>query len=387
MALFVRGGPLRFASRGEGRHRIMNRYRTFAAILFLLCANSAEAQSSARRLTTIDALRQFPGYFHLQNVLLRGEFADSDSRVTFRAADEEMRVHLVDGASATSGPVEIRAQMMDIGRLESTDPRVAPVAGGRDAERWPKPGEEFVLFVNGVTSAQPATTPTLRALALEPWRFEGQKVTVVGQFRGRNLLGDLPASPAKGRYDFVVRSADGSAWVTGLRPRTRDVELSVTARVDTGRWVQVSGTVARERGLVLIEGMTFAEAAAPELPTASEEPSAPAVPVLPVEVVFSSPTANETDVPAMTSVRVQFSRGLNPGTLAGQIRVSYLGADPGSTPPAFQHAYDAANRAVEIKFAQPLEPLRTIRVEFLDGLKGFDGAPFTPWTLTFSVGG
>ena len=78
---------------------------------------------------------------------------------------------------------------------------------------------------------------------------------------------------------------------------------------------------------------------------------------------------------------------MNPGTLAGQIRVGYLGAAPGSAPPQFQHAYDAANRAVEIKFAQPLEPLRTIRVEFLDGLKGFDGAPFMPWTLTFSIGG
>ena len=80
-------------------------------------------------------------------MLLRGEFAESGSRVTFRAADRRCVSYLVDGASATSGPVEIRAQMMDVGRLEPTDPRVAPVAGGRDAERWPKPGEELVLFV------------------------------------------------------------------------------------------------------------------------------------------------------------------------------------------------------------------------------------------------
>lgn len=365
----------------------MNRAGTVAAVVCLLYAGGVEAQTSARRLTTVDAVRQFPGYYHLQNLLLRGEFAESDTRVMFRAADQEMRVFLASGVSATSGPVEIRAQMIDVGRLEPTDPRVAPVSGDRDAERWPKPGEELVLLVTGVTSAQPATMPSLRALALEPWRFEGQKVTVVGQFRGRNLLGDLPASPAKGRYDFVIRSADGSAWVTGLRPRARNVELSVDARVDTGRWVQVTGTVARERGLVMIEGMTFAEASAPEVQPTSEEPSAPVVPLLPVEVVFSSPTPDETDVPPTGSVRVQFSRGLNPSTLAGQIRVSYLGADPGSMPPQFQHSYDAANRAVEIKFTQPLEPFRTIRVEFLEGLKGFDGAPFTPWTLTFSVGG
>ena len=213
-----------------------------------------------------------------------------------------------------------------------------------DAERWPKPGEVLVLQVTGVTSAQPATTATIRALALEPWRFEGQRVTLVGQFRGRNLLGDLPASPAKGRYDFVLRSADGSVWVTGLRPRARNVELSVDARVDTGRWVQVAGTVARERGLVMIAGTTFAEAAAPEAPAAAtEEPSAPAVPLMPVEVVFSTPTADETDVPATTTVRVQFSRGLNPATLAGQIRVSYsvsLRRHPQRSRREVEHSFD-----------------------------------------------
>jgi Bacterial Ig-like domain len=371
----------------------VNRAGTVTAVVVLLYAGAIEAQTSARRLTTVDAVRQFPGYFHLQNLLLRGEFAESNGRVTFRAADQEMRVVLTGGASAMSGPVEIRAQMMDVGRLEPGDPRVQPFTAALnigempDKDRWPKPGEELVLIVSGVTSAQPATMPTLRALALEPWRFEGQRVTVVGQFRGRNLLGDVPASPAKGRYDFVIRSADGSVWVTGLRPRVKNVELSVDARVDTGRWVQVTGTVARERGLVMIEGMTFAEASAPELPPASEEPPAPAVPLLPVEVVFSSPTPDETDVSATTSIRVQFSRGLNPSALAGQIRVGYLGAASDSMPPQFQHSYDAANRAVEIKFTQPLEPFRTIRVEFLDGLKGFDGAPFRPWTLTFSIGG
>ena len=373
------------------------RLRTCAAVLLLLHAVGAGAQTPARRLTTLDAVRQFPGYFHLQNLLLRGELAENGGRVTFRAADQEMRVLLADGVSATSGPVEVRAQMIDVGRLEPGDARVSPLVGGRgalatgdkvlDAERWPKPGEELVLQVTGVTSAQPATTPTIRALALEPWRFEGQRVTLVGQFRGRNLLGDLPASPAKGRYDFVLRSADGSVWVTGLRPRARNVELSVDARVDTGRWVSVTGTVARERGLVMIEGTTFAEAAAPEAPAAVEEPAAPPVPLMPVEVVFSTPTPDETDVLATTTVRVQFSRGLNPATLAGQIRVSYFGAEPGSAPLLFTPTYDAANRAVEIKFGQPLERFRTIRVEFLDGLKGFDGAPFVPWTLTFSVGG
>jgi hypothetical protein len=34
----------------------------------------------------------------------------------------------------------------------------------------------------------------------------------------------------------------------------------------------------------------------------------------------------------------------------------------------------------------PLDRLRTVTVDTLEGLKGFDGAAVTPWKLTFSVG-
>ena len=108
----------------------------------------------------------------------------------------------------------------------------------------------------------------MRALALQPWRFEGQNVTIVGEFRGRNLFGDQPSAPGKSRYDFVLRSADAAVWVTDLRPRGRGFDLSVEARVDTGRWLQVSGTVSQDRGLVAISGATVATAA-----TAPQEPA------------------------------------------------------------------------------------------------------------------
>jgi hypothetical protein len=89
-------------------------------------------------------------------------------------------------------------------------------------------------------------------------------------------------------------------------------------------------------------------------------------------------------VPPATPLRIQFSRGLDPATLADRFRVTYADAP---TPIEFAQTYDAANRAVEIRFAQPLQPLRPVRVELLEGVTTFDGAPVTPWTLTFSVGG
>ena len=49
--------------------------------------------------------------------------------------------------------------------------------------------------------------------------------------------------------------------------------------------------------------------------------------------------------------------------------------------------YDGGSRVLDIGFAHPLERFRTMKVELLEGLVGTDGAPLTPWTLTFSLGG
>jgi len=147
--------------------------------------------------------------------------------------------------------------------------------------------------------------------------------------------------------------------------------------------------VSLERGLVTIAGTTLAAAEAQEAPQVEDEAPPPAPPAEPGEVVFSSPTDGEVDVPAGSRVRIQFSRGLNPDSLTDRIGVGYVGAPAaaGVMPPEFTFAYDAATRAVEIRFTRPLEPFRTVRVEVLDGIRTFDGAPVRPWVLTFSVGG
>jgi hypothetical protein len=91
-----------------------------------------------------------------------------------------------------------------------------------------------------------------------------------------------------------------------------------------------------------------------------------------------------------STVRVQFSRGLAEASLAGHVRVSYVASDAlGASPspdPEFKASYDAANRALEIRFSKPLEPLRAVKVEILEGLTAFDSGPARPWTLTFMVG-
>ena len=357
---------------------------TIAAItaVLLLTPAFASAQPTPRRLATITALRQFPGFFHLQNVLMRGEFKEDGGRILLQAEDGDVRAVMERDVRTTSGPIEVRGQMVDVGRLEPGDPRV-PDAETRDATRWPRPGEELFVRVTAVATAEPSPPLSIRALALEPWRFEGQKITVTGNFRGRNLFGDLPGAPGKSRYEFVIRGAEGAAWVSGLQPRGRGFDLDVDRRVDTDQWLEVTGVVTYERGLVRIDASDLAAAKAPQVIREADEPPAPAPAVPPLEVVFSSPTPAEEDVSPTTTVRIQFSRGLDTRTLQGAVKVTY--AATGTAAPAFKTTYDAATRSLTLRFGGALEAGAAVRVEVVDTLKSFDGAPVAPWTLTFTV--
>ena len=152
--------------------------------------------------------------------------------------------------------IEARGQLLDIGRMSQDDPRLIPFnlldrIRAAYQDRWPKPGEELILMLGG-TAPPPAaidvTAPPLRALAMEPARFDGQKVTIIGQFRGRNLFGELPEAPAQNRYQFVLRSADAAVWVMGVQPKGKTFNFDPSKRIDTGRWVKVQGTVRTREG-------------------------------------------------------------------------------------------------------------------------------------------
>ena len=356
--------------------------RAVVAAVILLAPAFSAAQPPPRRLTTIGGLRQFPGFFHLQNILLRGEFKEEGGRITLDSEDGNILTVLEKDVRTTSGPVEVRGQLIDIGRLEPGDPRV-PDSEMRDTTRWPRPGEELFVRVTSVSAAQAVSNVSIRALALEPWKYAGQKVSVTGNFRGRNLFGDLPGTPGKSRYDFVIRGAEGAAWVAGLQPKGKGFDLDIDRRVDTDKWLEVTGVVVYERGLVRIDASGLATASAPQLLLQVDEPAAPAPTLPPLEVVFSSPTPGEIEVDPATTVRIQFSRGLDPKSIGGAVRVSYPEAE-GAKPPPFQTTYDPATRSLTLKFAAPLQS-GIVRIDMLETLKAFDGAAGKPSTLSFTV--
>lgn len=382
------------------------RRAALAVLIGAISGGPSPAQAPIRRATNVSALLTYPTFFHGQQVIVRGELAESGPSLLIDGPDDKPPLHLIlkdrKGSVGAGQTVEIRGQFWDVGRLGPDDPRLRPTLdalGGivepdsEGRERRPRPGEVLILIADRIETAGPPSAPTVRTIALDPGRYKDQHVTVSGQFRGRNLYGDLPQAPGVSKWDFVIRSADAAIWVTSVRPKGKGFDLNVEARVDTGHWVEVSGVVKADRGLTWIEASQIA-ASKPVTETV-DEPVTPAAapPLAAPEVIFSAPTEGEVDVELTTAVRVQFSRDINPASVKNQVRVSYLGAEstergePQTPPIEFTTAYQGGNRVLEIRFARPLERFRTLKVELLAGITATDGATLTPWTLTFSIGG
>ncbi len=362
--------------------------------LALAIAGSLLAQTSAqpavRRATTLAALRNYPGFYHQQTIALVGTIK-AQSAETATIVSDEASLRLIARDLPREGKVEARGQFLDIGRVSPDDPRLIPFnlidrIRAIYPDRWPRPGEELLLMLSSTAPPPPAadaSAPPLRSVALEPGRFEGQRVSLIGQFRGRNLYGDLPEAPAPAKWQFVLRSTDTAIWVMGLQPRGKTFSFDPTKRIDAGRWVKVQGTVRTAKGLTWLEGATIELAQAPA-ETATEVEIAP--PARPVEVLFTAPAEGETDVSLGERLRMQLSRDLDPASLKDRIRITYAKA-PSTDGLAFATNYTRENRSLEVRPSQPFEPFQLVKIEFLAGIKGTDGGALAPFTLTFTTGG
>jgi hypothetical protein len=371
-------------------------------LLIAILASTVTAQPATRRATNLATLLAYPGFFHGRPILIVGKVAVEKDQL--RLSDDNGSIHLLFKGTAPDGLDEVRGEFWDIGRMKADDIRLSTYDLRQTFKMdpdapWPRPGDVTAIVATAVAPAVLPAQASIRAIVLNPSRYLDQKVSITGQFSGRNLLGEMPDAPGKSRYDFVLRSTDAALWITNMRPKVKDaggkdMELGLDARIDTGRWLTVRGTVQQSRGLLLLdaEAGSLSLAKAPTETHTDEEPiRVPAGP--PPEVVFSAPTQDETDVSQGTTVRIQFSRDLDPATLKARIKPHYLESqsvergEPVTPSAEFTFQYAAANRVLEIKFAKPLERFRTLKVDLLDGILGTDGQPLKPWTLSFSLGG
>jgi hypothetical protein len=367
-----------------------------AALLVIAFTATVSAQPAARRATNIAALLTHPEFYHLRSVVIVGEVKRFDSG-ELRVSTDAGSLPIVFKGSAPDGLDEVRGEFWDLGRMNAGDPRLAAYDVNTTFKidpngPWPRPGQIVAIVAASVASAAVPPAPSIRNIALYPSRYADQRVTVTGQFGGRNLLGDLPDAPAQSRYDFVLRSADAAIWVTHLRPRGKDFELALDARIDTGRWLEVSGTLQQGRGLQWLDASAGTLALTQPPKEAPKETQIKVAPAPPPEVVFSAPIADETDVALNTTVRIQFSRDIDPSTFKGRVAATYGQTDarePGEAaapPVAFTTQYLPGTRVLELRFANPLERFRTVMIELHEGILGTDKQPLAPWKLAFQTG-
>ncbi len=355
---------------------------------------SLSAQAS-RRATSVDALHQHRVFFHREEVIVVTDATPEGTLTWLVNEDDSVRILALDIPPLPSGVrerLEVIGTFYDVGRLDEGDSRlsglpIAQISQQLLRKRWPGAGELPLVVA---TSSRPARDPdatTLRSVVLEPDRYLGQGVTVTGRFRGRNLYGDMPEAPEESRWDFVLRSADASVWVVGKEPKGDGFEFDVLARVDTSKWLEVTGSVRLEEGMILIDAgiLVLAAPAADRAPPAATR--APELP--PPEVIFSAPLPDDIDVPQDSTVRVQFSRDMDGESFEGHVQVRYTGVTPPGSDAeiTFELSYRGRNRVLEIRFDQELERFRNVYVDLLDGITASDGSPLPPWSLSFFVGG
>ena len=364
--------------------------------LFVVVSFIDLSAQTARQATTLESVSQNRIFFHREEIVLLADVTADGGLTWLVNQDESVRVLVFDVPQPPVGSrerIEVIGTFFDVGRLEDNDTRLANLPIARISEEllqkpWPGAGELPVLVATSSRLVRDsADSLTLRSVVLAPHQFMNKGVTISGRFRGRNLYGDMPKAPDESRWDFVLRSADAATWVVGMEPKGDGFDLDVLARVDTNKWLEVTGTVRVVDGMVVLDAGRI-ELAAPS-PDRSTEPAPAVRPLPPPEVIFSTPLEDDINVAEDSTVRIQFSRDMDEDTFEGNVLVRYLTptqdtAETASSP-TFELAYRTRNRVLELTFHERLERFRNVVVDLNNGITARDGSPLEPWSLSFFV--
>jgi hypothetical protein len=285
--------------------------------------------------------------------------------------------------------VVVRGLFFDIGRFAQDDSRlsaygVPAIVRAARGDTWPQRDTLFVLLSATWIEPPDAADTGMRAIALEPARFEEKTVTLLGRFRGQNLYGDAPLWPRQSQWDFILQSADAAIWVTGLRPKGKDFDFDPRTRRNTDNWLEVTGVLHMAQGLPYVAARTVKSATTVEDQPTSDSPAAPPLPE--PAVVFSAPADGEPDVNPSSVVRVQFSRPMNANSFDDHVLVSY-GPGVSEPPPRPKITYRPGNMSIEIRFDTPLSRFAKVTITLTEGITTREGTAFRPALITFTTGG
>ncbi|HUW96258.1 MAG TPA: hypothetical protein VMW58_10770 [Anaerolineae bacterium] len=94
-----------------------------------------------------------------------------------------------------------------------------------------------------VPSAETRVTAVIGSILAKPDEYVGREVTVVGYYRGWDLLGEVGAGPPVTRSDWVIADSTGAIYVESRGAFDRALGLDPSCADDTGRVVRLFGVV------------------------------------------------------------------------------------------------------------------------------------------------
>jgi hypothetical protein len=228
----------------------------------------------------------------------------------------------------------------------------------------------------------PVAEVSLESLLSNPGKNDGKTVRVFGQFRGRNLYGDLPSRSQASSDDFVIKDDLFAVWISGKKPKGSGWALDASLKRDTGKWMEVVGRVETRSGVVYIRA---SEVKLSSGKTAAAQPAQPPPPpperpkVAPV-VVFALPLDGDAEVARDSRFVVQFSKDMDEATFAGHVLFRYAGPVlPGDRVfDGMKLTYDPGRRALTVDPGDVLRPGRQVELVLLPGIVDIDGLPLSP---------
>ncbi len=249
-------------------------------------------------------------------------------------------------------------------------------AGGGSIRFWSFVGGEI-----DEKQIEKAASISLEQLLTNLGKHDGRVVKVVGQFRGKNLFGDLPSKSQAGRSDWVLKDDLFAAWITKKKPKGEGFELDASLKRDSGKWLEVTGRVETRRGVVYVEAQRVALTTAPSA-TAQAQPPPPPPPrpkKAPI-VVFALPLDGEAEIPGDSRFAVQFSNDMNEESFAGKVVLRYAGpVRPGDRLfDGLRFSYDGGRRALLVDPGDRLRAGRQIELVLLAGIVDLDGQALEP---------
>jgi len=336
-----------------------------------------EAVYGATWEVSASELAESPAEFEGQAVHVRGRFEPAASGSPARIVDEENGAFFVTPDADIARLVAIESKgwpglVVDLTGVVRRDP-TAPAQSPRYlVSFW-----DFDASGAAPAAALPSEVPTLKLpeLLADPEAVKGKVVRVVGQFRGRNLYGDLPAPTFRHRNDWVLKDDRTAVWVTGKAAQGRDFKLDPDVQDDIRTWLEVVGRpVVRDGQLVLRAekvGLVPAPAAARVKTTRIAAGS-----TIPPVVVFALPLDGEA-VRSSARFVIQFNKYMDEDSFTGHVRLQYADA-PGTALDSVKLAYDEGKRALVVDPGVTLEPGRKLECLLLPGIVDADGLSLIP---------